>query len=359
MKTPQETLYIAWIIGTKDILDAMKHKGIRTNLLVMVVMVLFFYWFGTLRPFDKDVSVVVYDEGHTNLAIEKIQLRDGATYTFHEALSRSEMEWKMAHRELGLVLPADFDQTLISRGTPSVDGYVFWVDRMRVAELEAKYSQAFAEILGQPIRVEIAGNIIVPRSDAVGMQTTVSFQLVYFIFWTGMSLIPYLMLEEKQAKTMDALLTSPASVGQVVLGKAFAGFFYILVVGGFAVALNWAYVVHWGLALAAFLGYALFASGLALALGSLVKSPRQLGIWSVVLLLLAVIPPLLYMEPNLKPGIRMVLAWFPTSALSSLFRFACSADVAPPQLLPNLAVVVLSIGLAFGLVIWKVRRSDR
>jgi ABC-2 type transport system permease protein len=302
---------------------------------------------------------VVYDEGHTNLAIEKVKLGDGATYTFREALTRSEMERKMAHQNLGLVLPADLDQTLISRGTPTLSGYVFWADRMGVAALESKYNQAFTEIVGQPVRVEIARNIVIPQSDAVGMQTTVSSQLVYFVFWTGMSLIPYLMLEEKKAKTMDALLTSPASVGQVVLGKALAGLFYILVVGGLAVALNWAYIVNWGLALTAFLGYALFAGGLALALGSLVKSSRQLGIWSVVLILLAVIPPLFYMEQNLKPGIRTVLTWFPTSALASLFRFACSAGITPAQLLPNLGVVVLSIGLAFSLVIWKVRRSDR
>ena len=359
MKTLMDTLYIAWVIGTKDILDALKNKNSRNNIIIMVVMVVFFYWFGALRPFDKDVSVVVYDEGNTNVTITKIKLADGATYTFREASSLQDMQTKMAYQNLGLVLPADFDQTLTSGDTPTLSAYIFWVDRMRVAELEAKYSQAFSKILSQPVQVVIGQNIIIPQANADGMQATVAYLMVYFVFSTALLLIPHLMLEEKQTKTMDALLTSPANPGQVVLGKALAGFFYILVIGGFGIALFSLFIVQWGLALAAFLGYALLAIGLGLAVGSFIKSPKQLGIWMVVLILPLVIPPLFYMESNLKAGIRIVLTWFPSSALASLLRFSCSTGVTPAQLWPNLAVALVSIVAVFSLVVWKVRRSDR
>lgn len=359
LKKLNDTLYIAWTIGTKDILDALKNKNTRINIILMVGMVVFFYWLGYLRPFDKDVSVVVYDEGNTSLTIESVTLRDGAKYSFREASSLPEMENRMANQNLGLVIPADFDQTLASGGTPTLSGYIFWVDRMKVAELEAKYTQAFTEILGKPVQVEIGQNIIVPQADTDGMQTTVASQMVYFVFFTALFLIPYLMVEEKQTKTIDALLVSPASPGQVVLGKALAGFFYILVIGGLAIALFSLYIVDWGLALAAFLGYALLAIGLGLAVGSFTQTPIQMGLWSVVLILFLVIPPFFYMESNLKAGIRMVLTWFPSSALASLFRFSCSTGVTPAQFLPNLAIAIVSIGIVFGLVIWKVRRSDR
>jgi ABC-type polysaccharide/polyol phosphate export permease len=167
------------------------------------------------------------------------------------------------------------------------------------------------------------------------------------------------MLEEKQTRTLDALLTSPASPGQVVLGKALAGFFYILVTGGLGMALFSAYIVNWALALAAFLGYALFAVGLGLAVGSFLKSMKQVGIWTLVLILFMVIPPLFFMESNLKAGIRAVLTWLPSSALASLFRFSCTTGATPAQFLPNLAIAVASIAAVFGLIIWKVRRSDR
>jgi ABC-type Na+ efflux pump permease subunit len=359
MKSLMDTLYTAWIIGTKDILDALKNKNTRVSILIMIGMVGFFYWLGILRPFDKYVDVVVYDMGNTSLALEAATLANGTEYTFREALSLQEMEQKMVFQNLGLVLPADFDQSLASGQTPTLSGYVFWVDRKKASELEAKYSQAFSEILGQPVQVVIGQNILIPQADVDGMPTTVAQQMVYYVFMTAFMLIPFLMLEEKQTRTLDALLTSPASPGQVVLGKALAGFFYILVIGGLALAMYSRYIVHWGLALAAFLGYALFAVGLGLAVGIFIKSMKQAGIWTVVLILFLVIPPLFYMESNLKAGIRMILTWFPSSALASLFRYSCSIGVTPAQFLPNLAIALVSIAAVFGLVIWKVRRSDR
>ena len=359
MKSLLDTLNIAWIIGWKDILDTLKNKSSMVNIIVMVAMVVFFYWLNLLRPFDKGVSVVVYDEGDTRLAIDAVKLADGAEYSFRQASSLQDMEQKMAYQNLGLVLPAGFDQTLASGGTPTLSGYIFWVDRLKVVELEAKYSQAFSEILSQPVQVVIGENIVIPQADADGMQSSVTYLMVYFVFSTALFLIPHLMLEEKQARTLDALLTSPASPGQVVLGKALAGFFYILVIGGIGMALFSLYIVNWPLALATFLGYALFATGLGLLVGSFIKSMRQLGIWMLVLALILMVPPLFYMESNLKAGIRMVLTWFPTSALASLFRFACSMGVTAPEWWPKLIVVILSILVVFGLVIWKVRRSDR
>jgi hypothetical protein len=359
MKTLTDTLYIAWMIGTKDILDALKNKSSRNNFMIVIAMVVFFYWFSDLRPFDKQVSVVVYDEGDTSLSIESVKLSDGGEYSFREASSLQDMEQKMAYQTLGLVLPAGFDQTLASGGTPTLSGYIFWVDRKEVPELEARYSQDFSEILGQPVQVVIGENIIIPQAGADGQQTNVTHLMVYFVFTTALLLIPHLMLEEKQTKTLDALLASPASPGQVVLGKALAGFFYVLVTGGLALALFSLYIVNWALALAAFLGYALLAVGLGLAVGSFVKSMKQAGIWMVVLILLMVIPSLFYMEPNLKAGIRMILTWFPSSALASLFRFACTTSATPAQFLPSLAIAVTSIAAVFALVIWKVRRSDR
>jgi ABC-type transport system involved in multi-copper enzyme maturation permease subunit len=359
MKTLIDTLYIAWIIGKKDILEALKNKNSRNNLIVMLGMVVFFYYLGILRPFDKGVNVIVYDEGETSLAIESFTLADGAEYSFRAAALLQEMEQKMAYQNLGLVLPAGLDQTLASGGMPLLNGYIFWADRMKMAELETRYTQAFSEILGQPVQVVIGQNIIVPQAGADGMQTNVAYLLVFFIFWTSLLVIPHLMLEEKQARTLDALLTSPASPAQVVLGKALAGFFYILVIGGLAMVLFSPYIVHWSRALVAFLGYALFAVGVGLAVGSFIKSQKQLGLWMVVLVIILVIPPLFYMESNLKPGIRAVLTWFPTSALASLFRYSCSTGVTLAHLLPNLVIAIISIGLVFGLVIWKVRRSDR
>jgi ABC-type polysaccharide/polyol phosphate export permease len=138
-----------------------------------------------------------------------------------------------------------------------------------------------------------------------------------------------------------------------------AGLFYILVIGGFAMALFSSYIVNWALALAAFSGYALLATGLGLLVGSYIKSMKQLGSWMLVLALCLIVPPLFYTAPNLKAGIRSAFTWVPTSALASLLRFSCSTSYTIEQVMLNIAVVIMSFGIVFGLVIWKVRRSDR
>jgi ABC-type polysaccharide/polyol phosphate export permease len=359
MTTLLDTLHIAWVIGSKDIVDALKNKASRINLVVMVFMVFFFCWLNVLRPFDRGVSVVVFDQGTTSKALDSATLANGAKYTFRKTTSLQEMERLMVYQDLGLVLPSDLDQVLADGGTPVLKGYVFWTARKQVPALEARFSQALGELLGHTVQVAIGGNIIVPQADADGMHANTAHLLIYFIFFTALGLIPHLMLEEKRTKTMNALLVSPASAAQIVLGKALAGLFYILVVGGLAVALFSAFIVNWVLALVALLGYALFAVGLGLAVGSFITSSRQLGFWIVVLMLVIAIPPIFFMESNLKAGIRMILTWFPSSALASLFRYACSTGVTGLQYWTNLAVATASIAIVFGLVIWKVRRSDR
>jgi ABC-type polysaccharide/polyol phosphate export permease len=130
-------------------------------------------------------------------------------------------------------------------------------------------------------------------------------------------------------------------------------------VGGLAFGLNWFYITNWALAAVAFLGFALLATGVALALGSFIPSQPLALLWTLPVILFLVIPPLFYMEPSLKAGLRAVMTWLPTPALVSLYRFASSSGASPAQVWQNLAVVLVSIGVVFSLVIWQVRRADR
>ena len=92
-------------------------------------------------------------------------------------------------------------------------------------------------------------------------------------------MVPALMMAEKRKKTLDALQVSPASNAQVVMGKALAGLFYVLLGGGLFFALNWAYITNGGLALLAFALCAMFSIGVALVMGSFVQSRQQMAIW--------------------------------------------------------------------------------
>jgi ABC-type Na+ efflux pump permease subunit len=267
------------------------------------------------------------------------------------------METLMGYKQLGVVVPADFDQVLASGGEPTLSGYILWVHRMRVAELEAKYSAKFTDLLGQPVRVEIGGNFIIPAPD---VETSgVHFHILFATFFVVITLVPALMLEEKRTKTLDALLVSPAGAGQLVFGKALTGLFYALLGGGLFFALNWAYITNWGLALLAFLGCAMFSIGLALAMGIFIRSQQHMAIWMLPVMFVLIVPAFFSQEPNLAPGLKAAFSWLPTSALVRIFQFSLSSSAPLDQLLTDVAVALASTVLIFAVVVWKVRRSDR
>jgi ABC-2 type transport system permease protein len=357
IKNLTDNLYMAWAIGSKDIVDAIKNKNTRTNIILLVFIVVFFYWSSTPRPFDKRIDVAIYDEGNSSLTDLPTQLGDGYSFRFYEASSLQEMERMMGYKQLGIVVPSDFDQVLEAGGDPELSGYILWVHRTRVSDLELKYSDKFSELLGQPVRVEIGENFVIPQPDVE--TSTVQFTILFAIFWMAVTIVPFLMMEEKQTKTLDALLVSPASAGQVIMGKAIAGAFYVLLSGGLLFALNWAYVTHWGLALLAFLCTALFSIGVALALGVFIKSPQQVRLWMFPVVLVLLIPAFFALEPNLTANLKTIFSWLPTTALVKMFQFALSSHAPLSQLLTDLAIALGSTVLIFALVTWKVRRADR
>ena len=357
MKTFLDNLYMAWAIASKDIVDALKNKNTRTNIIFMMGLVVFFWWGSTQRPFDKRIDTAVYDKGNSGLTIGSAELADGYTFRFYEASSLQEMERMMGYKQLGVVIPADFDQVLASDGEPTLSGYILWAHRTRVVELEVKYSAKFTELLGQPVRVEIGENFVIPAPD---VETSgVHFHILFATFFVAITLVPTLMMEEKRTKTLDALLVSPASDGQVVMGKALAGLFYVVLTGGLFFALNWAYITNWGLALLAFLGCAMFSIVLALALGSFIRSQQQMGIWMLPVMFVLIIPAFFSQEPNLAPSLKAIFSWLPTSALVQVFQFAMSSHAPADRLVIDLAIFLVSTALVFAVVVWKVRRSDK
>ena len=101
MKTVMDKLYITWTIARKDIGDALQHKGTRVNIILMLVMVVFFYWISTVRPWDKSIEVVVYDKSDSGLFEGTITLSDGYEIRHIEVSSLGQMQRNMRQRTLG------------------------------------------------------------------------------------------------------------------------------------------------------------------------------------------------------------------------------------------------------------------
>jgi len=353
----KDSLYIASAIASKDILDVLKNRSTLINLIVIIGLVVFFFWASTIRPWDKRLEVTVYDERNSSLTNLPTDLSDGYNFVFTEAESLEDLQKKVRYEALGVVIPPDFQQVLTSGSEPVISGYILWAFRGQVVELESLYSEKFSELLGKPVKVQIGENFIVPNPYV--NTSTVNFHILFATLFIAINLVPALMIEERSTKTLDALLVSPSNEGQVVLGKAMAGLFYILLVGVLFFALYNAYITNWALALFAYLLCALFSIGLSLALGSFVSNQQQMRFWVVPIIFLLIVPAFFAGEPFLAPGLKAVIAWLPTTALVRIYGFSLSTYAPLDQFLFSMAVLGVCIALLFGVVVWKIRQSDR
>jgi ABC-2 type transport system permease protein len=172
--------------------------------------------------------------------------------------------------------------------------------------------------------------------------------------------VPSLLFEEKESKTIQALLVSPASIGQVVLGKALAGFFYILVTAAMIFLIFWQDVTHWSMAILFIISGGTFSVAVGLMLGSFFEKQQDVLGWMMAVLLLLVGALLIKMlGVELPTFLDQILPWIPSVAISEIYRASFSETIPVTQVLNNLWIV-LSISMPlYGLVIWKVRRSDR
>jgi ABC-2 type transport system permease protein len=262
--------------------------------------------------------------------------------------------------ELGIDVPPDFDNGLDSKNNPEINGYVSWANRTKAPRLKAEFESAFLVLTGQPIIVNLEGHIISPPTEIGLLGGIITVFAVTIILLMGVILVPTLMLEEKQTRTMDALLVSPASINQVVIGKAIAGFFYILVTATIVYIIYWTGVVNWGLTLLFVLGSGLFSVGLGLLLGLMFKNQQEMTGWlslTIVVISGSIFVILIGLE--MPAWLDTLIQWLPSVALAKIFWASFSTQAQIGQVLRNLGIVLITSGILYGFVIWQVRRLDR
>ena len=146
----------------------------------------------------------------------------------------------------------------------------------------------------------------------------------------------------------------------MVVGKALAGLFYVIVAAGVVFAINWTGVVHWEVVLLFVLGIGVFSVGVGLSLGSFFE--RQQDVVGLTMLLIVVFIGALFanmLNLDLPTVVQAMLRWVPSVALAEIIRFVFLQNVSWGLVLTNLGGVMGISILLYALVVWKVRRWDR
>jgi len=348
-------------ITWKDILDGWKNKTILVNIIVVTLMILFYKTLPSWENNPEVPNLLVYDAGNSSLVVA---LEDSTTVNLYQYDSQQEMDRILARGdipELGLVIPADFDQALEAGEALELDGYVVhWVNDEAAIELKQMAEAEISALGGKGVRINLEGNTVYTQVESTGLAFLASISIIFSVAMLGLLVTPHLMIEEKSAKTIDVLLVSPASSSHVITAKALAGLFYCLFAAGIALAVNAAIVTQWWLAILATLGGALFMVAIGLLLGNLVEVRQQLGIWVFGLNFILMIPVFLYIMKDLIPaGVLQVFSWIPTVALSKVLRVSFSNQSSLALVGPELALIFSVTFVLLTALVWSLRRSER
>jgi ABC-2 type transport system permease protein len=349
-------LRIILAITGKDILEAVKNKTILSVLLSALFLFAFYMLFPLLE--QEDIIDLYAAGGSTWIpALEDSRPFQINTYETLEALQQHVS--RRGEQELGLVLPTGFDQAVASGDPVNLQGYLLnWVREKKAIQLVNQAETQVAGVVGVPVSISVERLFMLPETTGTGLSRGVGSLLI--IVLCGLLVVPILMLEEKRTRTLDALLVSPASAGQITIAKALAGLFFCFLGFGLALLFNSTIILQWWLVLLAFVGTALLSVSLGLFLGSMVDNNTQMRVIANILIFPLMIAIFISLEAELLPSWLVgICRWLPTTAAFDLMRASFSPQSDLAFIVPRVAVILLSIAVLLSLVAWKIRRSDR
>ena len=342
-----------WTIAAKDIADAFRNRMVTSIFLAALVMLVLPKWLGAMISAPAN-EILIFQPNNTSVVDF---LRETGSFSVitvkNEAELISAVQGGVAIT--GLAIPDDFLTSVGSGQQQEIQGYITWSNRGLIPELQASLQHA----LGISVVVEFEEHLLYPGPNTFSMLSMSFLTMQIVLFVVGISLVPHLMFEEKQTKTLDALLVSPATEGQLVTAKALVGMFYSLLVAVLLFAFNWNNVVHWELAALFTLLTGFFSVAIGLVIGSFYQRQQDVtGLTTALLMIFigGIFVDLVQLSVPLIVG--TFLSWLPSTLLFHLLQKVFYQGYTWGELLPGLIAVVGFTALLYSLVIWKLRRSD-
>jgi ABC-2 type transport system permease protein len=354
-------------VARKDALDLILNPGTLGLLFIPLLVALVFALLGGTFG-SRTARLLVYNPGGS--AVERVLSAAFAPAQITRAATAAQVEAAFApgapgSYSAGLVVPADFEATARAGGQAHLGLYLNGaeVDAQQQALLQRALSD-YARGLAQPVSPVAIQTTTLPTPDPIG--GSLLFGPFYALlavttsFVVGVSLMPNLVVEEKERKTLWMLLVSPASLADVVAGKLLVGFSYQLGLSLVTLAVQQAFVGQVGVVLLFVVLGAAFGVALGLLVGSLFRTSASTGLFTGLIALVYFFPAFLagpfahfFIGSPLLWIVRLVPTYYLAEGLlSGLQQQATAGGVALES------SVVLGTTLAlFGAAVWTLRRQ--
>ncbi len=357
----QNQARIVVAIAAKDILEALKNKSTLAVVISALFVVVAYSILPKLTRGGEPPNLLVYNASSSDLAE---RLETSKTFQVYNYKDEGKFFAQLGNGdipELGLLIPADFSLAPDGQAAASLQGYaLYWVKEDDLSELKRLAEDEISTLTGQDHPIEIQEQRIYPQGTDHSRGLWAGLSLVFMSVMIGISLIPQLILEEKQAHTLEAILVSPANSYQFVAGKAIAGLFFCLA-GALVVFIFYADIVlHWWIAVLAALAIASFAVSVGLWLGMRIENRGQLTMVAWILIIPLFMPVMMSLLAELFPAwLAPILKFIPTVTGLNLLLNAFSKQVSLVTIAFQFGWIIFCSTLVLLGVAHMLRRRDR
>jgi len=278
--------------------------AIATPLLVSLVVSLVF---GTL--FSEKPKLGIVDEGSSQLVAMSRELTSVVTREYG-TVPEIKQAVESGAVDMGIVLPEGFDGFVIQGEETELTAYI-WGESLAKQRtiLLVTIANLVRELAGQEAPVEIDA---VTLGDEVGIpwnDRLLPLIVLFAVFFGGIFLPATSVINEKTKKTLEALVVTPTTVGDVFMAKGLIGIILSLFMGIVILVVNRAFGAEPALLVLVLAFAAIMAAEIGLILGALMKDFTTLfAVWKLGGILLFA-PALVYLFPQIPEWIGRI---FPT-----------------------------------------------
>lgn len=270
-------LNVVLAIFRKDLISSVKSKNLLIILLTPVFLSLLFN--STISLTDNAVvPIAVYDEGSSTDFIGYLSSRSNYDVTIADSADKSEELLYNQKIAAVMFVPEGFSADIKNGLTPSLNIVVNPYEAKSVVFLQT-YKDIIMDFAGQKYPVDITLNTL-PRD--LQSRFNIPVWIMFTVIFVGMMVLPNTLTTEKEKKTLDAILVSPASEKDVIYGKSFFGLFLTILISLVIIIINRGFVGNFLLVTVfIILGSAVF-TGLGLLIASYTDNYSSASLLSTV-----------------------------------------------------------------------------
>ena len=263
--------------------------------------------FGTI--FTEKPKLGIVDEGSSQLAImfQELDTVDGTVYG-----SAAEMKQEVENGAIdaGIVVPPGLDNSVLQGERTEIKAYI-WGESLAKSRaiIGVTIADLIRELAGQEAPVDIdtitlGDEVSIPWSDRM-----LPLLVLMAVFIGGLMLPATSIANEKDKRTLEALIVTPTSINDIFLSKGILGFILSLFMGIVILILNQAFGSEPLLLTMVLALGAIMAAELGMLLGAFVKDfTTVFAVWKTAGIVLFA-PVFIYMFPQIPEWIGRI---FPT-----------------------------------------------